>query len=850
VQGSLEARGVKIQLTDYQLSAARQLIDRIDGVRKAGGSDKHAFVLSAPTGSGKTAIVTAAMEALLEGDGVRPRDPRATFLWVTDAPELNEQTKKKILASSEVFTADHLITIDSGFDQPEFDPGSVYFLNTQKLGSRTTYTSKRDSRTHTLWESISRTSRDRPGSFFLVLDEAHKGLGAGARAEQEATTIAHRLIAGDDGFQAPRLLVGVSATPQRLNDLLERGKDRVLWPTNVNPEDARASGLLKDEIVLWHTERNGQTQWALLEKAAEKLADYERAWRDHTAGQHTEPLRPILLVQVADGTKSQVSRTDLGLVIRHIENAIGPLAAGELVHCFQDTTSIDREDGPAIVRVAPSDIQDNQTVRVVLFKMALNTGWDCPRAEVMMSFRRAADSTLIAQLVGRMVRTPEARRVVGNPFLNAVSLYLPNWKEDALERVIRHLTEGEESVPIPVARGENSISYRRAKRVKPLFDAASGLPTYPARRLNKDSNVKRSLQLARYLAADQLRPDALGETRNALLDLLEAHRKRLKGTMKRLVKAVKSADLVESRIVIGIEPQPGSEGSGARSDAVDIQRVDQDILDFFTECGRRLGAGLHVEYVKRRTTGRGAPSATVARAELCVLTNDGETMEAVEKLAGERVRALWQDTHHERQKLAPDRRADYARVNRMALAPEAEDLELPTAFDAIKGSKSYKKHLFVDADGDYHPSPPLNSWERAVLAAESGGKGFRAWLRNPVRKEWSLGIPYEETGIPAVMYPDFLIFRSAGRGGIVVDILEPHASHQSDLAPKLGGLCKFADRHGDRFGRIELILLRESRGETEILRIDANEADVRGEAKLLTENRQVVAFAERLAGRI
>jgi type III restriction enzyme len=841
---------VRIQLTDYQLSAARELSNRISAVRKAGISDNHAFVLSAPTGSGKTAIVTAVMETLLGGGDEVPGDPKTTFLWVTDAPELNEQTKKKILSSSEVFNADRLITVDSGFDQSEFDPGVVYFLNTQKLGTRTTYSNRRDLRTNTLWETISNTSRNRPESFVLVLDEAHKGLGAGAKAEKEARTIAHRLIAGDSGFQPPRLLVGVSATPQRFFDLLHHLKkrtatNRVEWPTAVSAEEARASGLLKDEIVLWHTERNGQTQWALLKKAAEKLADYERAWSRQAAASHADPIRPILVVQVADGTDAKVSRTDLGLVIRHIEEALGPLGDGELVHCFQDTASIAREDGPPIVRVAPSDIQDNQRVRVVLFKMALNTGWDCPRAEVMMSFRRATDATLIAQLVGRMVRTPEARRISGDPFLNSVALYLPNWKEDALERVIHQLTEGEEPVPVSVEMGNRVTVYQRAKRRKQLFEAAAGLPTYPTRRLNKDSNVKRSMQLARYLTADQLRPNALEETQDALLDVLERRRKLMGKTMRRLVNAVKKADLVESRVMIGIEPEPEAEAP-APSSAGDIQRVDQDILDFFGECGRRLGAGLHVEYVKRRTEARSSPTPTIARAELCALVNDSETLDALERVAGERIRELWRETHVKRQKLDPARRAQYARVNRMALAPEPEDLEIPVSVETTKGPKSFQKHIFVDADGDYYPSPPLNPWERLVLEEELQRTGFRGWLRNPVRKEWSLGIPYEDTGIPAMMYPDFLVFRAAGRGGVVVDVLEPHADNQADLAPKLAGLCQFADRHGDRFGRIALILLIEKRSRKVLLPIDVNDPDIRGEAKMITKNRQVVALAEKL----
>lgn len=788
------------------------------------------------------------METLVAGDGSTPGDPQATFLWVTDAPELNEQTKKKIFASSEVFSSDRLTTVDASFDQPEFDPGTIYFLNTQKLGSHTTYSSHRDKRTNTLWETIANTARNRPDSFILILDEAQKGLGGGARAEREKTTIAHRLIAGGSTFLAPKLLMGISATPQRFNDLLERATDRVRYPTNVDPDDARASGLLKDEIVLWHTKKNCQTQWALLEKAAEKLADYERAWAKLAEASSGDKVRPILLVQVADGTKTKISRTELSLVIRHLESALGPLAAGELVHCFQDVASIDREDGPVIKRVAPSEIQEDQTVRVVLFKMALNTGWDCPRAEVMMSFRRAVDATLIAQLVGRMVRTPEGRRVAGNRFLNSVTLYLPNWNEEALDQVVKHLTEGEEAVPVAIERGENLISYSRRARSKPLFEALSALPTYPSRRQNKDSNVKRSMQLSRYLSADDLEPDALQTTRDLLLETLEHSRRRLTRTMYRMVAAVKSADLVESRVVIGLDPPTDAAEQSRSKGPLGLQRVDQDILDFFSECGRRLGSGLHVEYVKRRLEAVRAPTPTIARAEICVLINDEDTIDALERVAGDRVRDLWNATHEKRKGLPGERRADYARVNRMAMAPDAEDLIPPSSFEATKGPRAYSKHLYVAADGEYHPSPPLNKWERTTLAEEIKRRGFRGWLRNPVRKEWSLGIPYEDTGVPAIMYPDFLIFRLV-EAGIVVDILEPHASNQADLAPKLSGLCRFANNHGDRFGRIEMILLRESKGGQgkDILRLDVNDADIREEAKLLTDNKQILALAERLA---
>ena len=72
-------------------------------------------------------------------------------------------------------------------------------------------------------------------------------------------------------------------------------------------------------------------------------------------------------------------------------------------------------------------------MRVLIAKDAISTGWDCPRAEVMVSFRPASDQTYIAQLLGRMVRTPLARRIPGNDKLNSVDCLLPNFDEATVE---------------------------------------------------------------------------------------------------------------------------------------------------------------------------------------------------------------------------------------------------------------------------------------------------------------------------------------------------------------------------------------------------------------------------------
>ena len=91
-------------------------------------------MLSSPTGSGKTVILTLLMERLWKGHESIAPDPNAIFLWISDSPELNIQSKEKIEAASDIFPRSQLVIIDTDFDRERLLPGHIYFLNTQKLG--------------------------------------------------------------------------------------------------------------------------------------------------------------------------------------------------------------------------------------------------------------------------------------------------------------------------------------------------------------------------------------------------------------------------------------------------------------------------------------------------------------------------------------------------------------------------------------------------------------------------------------------------------------------------------------------------------------------------------------------
>ena len=100
---------MNVELKGFQTLAVERLALRCRlAANEVQLSGPQAIVLSAPTASGKTVMATAVMEALVDGDETAEGDPEVTFLWITDQPELNEQTRRRVLNMSSVFTAERL----------------------------------------------------------------------------------------------------------------------------------------------------------------------------------------------------------------------------------------------------------------------------------------------------------------------------------------------------------------------------------------------------------------------------------------------------------------------------------------------------------------------------------------------------------------------------------------------------------------------------------------------------------------------------------------------------------------------------------------------------------------------
>ena len=111
-----------------------KLVEKIRKAAREARTGGQAIVFSSPTGSGKTIMAASAIERIFEGDNESLPDPDAVVLWLSDQPEINEQTRRKMLEASSFLDPSRLVVVDASFDSEVFAPGKVYFLNTQKLG--------------------------------------------------------------------------------------------------------------------------------------------------------------------------------------------------------------------------------------------------------------------------------------------------------------------------------------------------------------------------------------------------------------------------------------------------------------------------------------------------------------------------------------------------------------------------------------------------------------------------------------------------------------------------------------------------------------------------------------------
>lgn len=804
---------MRLSLREYQETAVVRLLRTIrhaqQGITSVGALQGIQF--SAPTGSGKTVMLAAVIEGLLVGNehsvaaGVTS-DPGLTFLWLSDMPELNRQSLRRIQETADALTPGTLIEVDQFFDRSTLEPGKAYFLNYQKLRAGSLLTRIGDERTQTIWETIAETQSLCPGKLVVIIDEAHRGLGR--QNEAQAQTIAAKFVEGAQSvamaapdplirvgrstapFPPMQLILGMSATPERFATYLTAKGGRALTPVTVQPAEVRGSGLLKDRLIL-NGPQEGEVQWTLLTKAIEKAHDFERRWSDYTSANNLPLVSPALLIQVEDGRGSSATQTDLAEVVRQLHAMWPGVRPDQVVHCFNGVADIKPLPGWSLSYREPSTISEDPDARVVLFKTALNTGWDCPRAEVLMSFRTFNDRTAIAQLVGRMIRTPLGIRVPGDETLNSTHLFLPFFDAEELERVKAYLQSDVGETGSDVVLGPNNQELVLRPGSEALFERLKILPTVVVPPARPIPDVRRVLRTARLLEQDGIATGATATTIESLIALM---------VEQLAVGGVEERAAARGQVVLRSLTIEDGQVVAAGNQQEAISR--EDIQTAFRANGLIIAEDLAMRWLRHRYD---AVRPQQAKLEFLELTSRPALLQRLQVRARELLSTL--ETAHRTEILAlPPARVDlYASLQRSGriaqsaiMAPYAR-VVFPLPDDAVV----VPDHLYVQPGTADNCRLEFTTWERDALVEERRRPGFQAFLRNLPNKRWALSYAYDYGGLRPG-FPDMLVFRDDGQGDLAVDILEPHLD-TGDSVAKAQGLARFAADNPGAFGRVEML---------------------------------------------
>ena len=228
----------------------------------------------------------------------------------------------------------------------------------------------------------------------------------------------------------------------------------------------------------------------------------------------------------------------------------------------------------------------------------LNAAIRKPRAEVLVSFRPAEEETHITQLLGRMVRTPLARRIPGNDVLNSVECVLPHFNRQTATSVARVLlgqkreaedgtggTGGGEGRRVLINPVDMTVNLSLADSVWGAFDQlpSETLPRKTAR------PTKRLSALAQALSRDGLRPDARKDAYRQLFAVLDGlaakHKSEVEAASEEILEV--SGETIVAGVFAG-EVNP----AGIFTEVADERSIDAD----FRSAGRIIGLDLARKY--------------------------------------------------------------------------------------------------------------------------------------------------------------------------------------------------------------------------------------------------------------
>jgi type III restriction enzyme len=420
---------MNINLKPYQEKAVGQLIAKAVELLDFDGPGET-LVFQAPTGSGKTIMTAKFIEGLIKE---LPNDD-ICFVWMSIGKgELHLQSKHSL---ERVFAGFPRVTLA----EEEFSGGrerivqnEVVVANWEKLRSKDSKTGEwkvllmKDGEKLNFRDVLEKTREQR--NIILIIDESH------TNATSERAQELRQIISAD-------LVLEMSATPRLMPTAAQLFETKAGF-VKVNPKDVIEEGMIKKELIINEdiekiakSEEDSQT--AVLEASYRKRIELKKAFEKEGSN-----INPLVLVQIptAEAGEQKIEVVKKFLSEKGITEKNGKLA---IWLAEQKSDTIDWISEP-----------DNE-IEFLIFKQAIDTGWDCPRAHILVKFRETHNIVFEIQTVGRILRMPEQKHY-GSEALNRGYIYtnlqsISVKKEEYNPNIIKHLkaTRIKEYKPIKI----------------------------------------------------------------------------------------------------------------------------------------------------------------------------------------------------------------------------------------------------------------------------------------------------------------------------------------------------------------------------------------------------------------
>ena len=366
----------------YQQRAVHDLVEKTIELLCLTGHRKQ-LVFKAPTGAGKTMMASQMLNELTEELQSRGDCPyqRVAYVWI--APnKLHQQSYFKM---KEFFGETHLLrpVMYDELDQSDgyIHSGEILFVNWESINKEKNVMVRESEQNLSVFEIARRTQEEQGVPIVVVIDEEHLFW---SKTADKSKKVLEQMM--------PKVEIRISATPKTHSDYT------VVIPREkvIDEEMIKRQVIMNPDIAKGFTDESELNQH-LIAKALEKRNQLAEAYRKVGAN-----INPLLLIQLPNDTSETMSSEDLAI-------------AEQVKTYLRVVKGITEENGRLAIWLSKEkanlphlEAQDN-LAEVLLFKQAIALGWDCPRAAVLLIFRKLQSDTFTIQTVGRILRMPEQK---------------------------------------------------------------------------------------------------------------------------------------------------------------------------------------------------------------------------------------------------------------------------------------------------------------------------------------------------------------------------------------------------------------------------------------------------------